>query len=110
MAMTRREALAALGLAVAGAPAVLRGRYRLFAQPAADYSARAIRLVQGATVVDLLNQFQFPDFSVKPPSSRSAPATPVPARTGRSPRTRHGSTAPAPCSDTAVWNQARTAR
>jgi membrane dipeptidase len=69
MSMTRREALAALGLAVAGAPAVFRGRYRLFAQPAAEYSARAIRLVQAATVVDLLNQFQFPDFSVRPPKS-----------------------------------------
>lgn len=67
MVMTRREALSALGLAVAGAPAVLRGRYRLFAQPVVEYSARAVRLVETSTVVDLLNQFQFPDFSVKPP-------------------------------------------
>jgi len=68
MVVTRRAALCAMGLAMAGAPAVLRGRYRLFAQLAVEYSARAIRLVQSTTVVDLLNQFQCPDFSVRPPT------------------------------------------
>lgn len=66
MRMTRRQALAALGIG-AVAPAVLRGRFQLFAQAAAEYSARAIRLVQSTTVIDLLNQFQFEDYSVKPP-------------------------------------------
>lgn len=63
---TRRQVLTTLVLGAA-APAVLRGRYRLFAQSAARYSGRAIDLVQSTTVVDLLNQFQFPDYSVRPP-------------------------------------------
>jgi membrane dipeptidase len=65
-AISRREALRALAIGVA-APAVLRGRYQLFAQTNAQYSARAVRLVESSIVVDLLNQFQFPDFSVRPP-------------------------------------------
>jgi hypothetical protein len=32
------------------------------------YSARAMRLVEPSIVVDLLNQFQFQDFSVTPPT------------------------------------------
>lgn len=48
-------------------PALLAGRYRLFAQSPATYSARAIQILEGAPVVDLLNQFRFPDYSVKPP-------------------------------------------
>jgi membrane dipeptidase len=64
--MTRREAVRALAIGLA-APAVLRGRYALFAQSNAQYSARAVRLVESSVVVDLLNQFQFPDFSVRPP-------------------------------------------
>lgn len=67
MRVTRRTALRRLGMAAAAAPAVLRARYRLFAQAPAEYSARAIDLVRSTTVVDLLNQFQFPDYSVKPP-------------------------------------------
>ncbi len=63
--MNRRQAIRALAVAVA--PAVLRGRYTLFAQSNAPYSARAINLVESSVVVDLLNQFQFPDFSVRPP-------------------------------------------
>ena len=51
--LTRRALLQSLGAAALGAPAVLRGRYRLFAQSAAEYSARAIRLMQESTVVDL---------------------------------------------------------
>ena len=65
-AIGRREALRAIAVG-AVAPAVLRGRYQLFAQSNAQYSARALRLVESAVVVDLLNQFQFPDFAVKPP-------------------------------------------
>lgn len=53
--------------AVAGAPAVLRGRFRLFAPSNTEYSSRAIQLMADTTVVDLLNQFRFPDYSVKPP-------------------------------------------
>jgi membrane dipeptidase len=53
--------------ALAGAPFVLRGRHRLFAQTTAEYSARAIKLVEESIVVDQLNQFRFSDFSEKPP-------------------------------------------
>ena len=55
--------------AVSAAPAVLRGRFQLFAQSIAEYSARAIQLVAEATVVDLLNQFRFADYAEKPPKS-----------------------------------------
>jgi len=54
------------GAALAGASAVLRGRFQLFAQSSTEYSARAIQLVAETTVVDLLNQFRFPDYSEKP--------------------------------------------
>lgn len=65
-AITRRETLRVLTIGAA-APAVLRGRFTLFAQTNAQYSARAVRLVESAVVIDLLNQFQFEDYSVKPP-------------------------------------------
>jgi membrane dipeptidase len=55
--------------AASGAAAVLRGRFPLFAQSGAKYSARVIQLVAEATVVDLLNQFRFADYSEKPPKS-----------------------------------------
>jgi membrane dipeptidase len=64
--VTRRDAIRLLA-AGAVAPAVLRGRYRLHAQASDAYSARAVRIVESSVVVDLLNQFQFPDYSVKPP-------------------------------------------
>jgi membrane dipeptidase len=64
--MNRRQALRALALAAA-APAVLRGRYALSGQTSAQYSARAVQLMESSIVVDLLNQFQFPDFSIRPP-------------------------------------------
>ena len=70
--VSRRDVVAALvagGAALAGAPAILRGRYRLFAQSATEYSARAVRLVERTIVVDMLNQFRFADFSEKPPKS-----------------------------------------
>ena len=47
--------------------AVIGNRFRLFAQSPSEYSARAIRLIEEFPVVDLLNQFRFPDFSEKPP-------------------------------------------
>jgi membrane dipeptidase len=62
--ISRRSALQVLTTAtaaVAGAPAILRGRFQLFADSPAEYSARTIRLVQESTVVDLLCQFAFPD-------------------------------------------------
>ncbi len=68
-AFTRRAALKALGLAAVAAPAILRSRYVLFAQPTQEYSARAVRLVEETTVVDMLDQFRFEDFSEKPPRS-----------------------------------------
>jgi membrane dipeptidase len=71
-AISRRDAVASLAagaLALAGAPAVLRGRYRLFAQSPAEYSARAVKLVERTVVVDMLNQFRFPDYAEHPPKS-----------------------------------------
>jgi membrane dipeptidase len=68
-AIGRRDALASIGLAVAAAPAVLRGRFRLFAQSEARYSARTVALLEEACVVDLLNQFRFADYSERPPKS-----------------------------------------
>jgi len=65
-AMTRRETMRALAVGAA-APAILRGRFTPFAQSNATYSARAIHLVESNVVVDLLDQFQFPDYAVKPP-------------------------------------------
>lgn len=69
--MSRRAIIAALtaGVATISAPAVLRRRFRLFAQSATEYSERAIRLVQGTVVVDLLNQFRFADNAQRPPLS-----------------------------------------
>ncbi|MEO8362510.1 MAG: membrane dipeptidase [Vicinamibacteria bacterium] len=69
---TRRRALEALATTAAAAfvaPSVLRGRYTVFAQSATTYSARAIRLMEESTVVDLLNQFRFADYADKPPRS-----------------------------------------
>jgi membrane dipeptidase len=68
--------VATAGAALFGAPAILRGRFQLFGQQATAYSARAIRLVQEATVIDMLNQFRFPDFADKPPRSQQWMNTP----------------------------------
>jgi len=65
--VSRRTALTQMALAVAGAPAILRGRYRVFAHAQTEYSARCIQLMEASIVVDLLNQFRFQDFSEKPP-------------------------------------------
>ncbi len=56
-----RAAAAAAGSFVA-APAILRGRYQLFAQSAREYSARTVRLMTESPVVDMLCQFAFPDY------------------------------------------------
>jgi len=64
MTVARRSLIR--GAAWAAAPAILRGRFSLFAQPAKEYSARAIRLVRETTVVDLLNQFRFDDYAQQP--------------------------------------------
>lgn len=69
VAISRREAVRALAVGAAatiGAPAILRGRYRLFAASPTEYSARAIRLVDETVVVDMLNQFRFPDYREDP--------------------------------------------
>jgi len=52
--------------ALAG-PAILRGRYPLFAQSTQEYSDRAIRLVADSPVVDMLCQFRFPDLRTERP-------------------------------------------
>jgi membrane dipeptidase len=69
--ISRRAMVGALaaGIATIGAPAVLRRRFRLFSQSATEYSERAIRIVQGTLVVDLLNQFRFADNADRPPLS-----------------------------------------
>jgi membrane dipeptidase len=71
--ISRRTALAAFALFAANiatpAPAILRRRYRLFASSPTEYSERAIRLVRGTVVVDLLNQFRFADTAIRPPLS-----------------------------------------
>ena len=65
-ALDRRGALRVMASATAtilGAPAVLRGRFQLFGQQGTTYSARAIKLVEETVVIDMLNQFRFPDFA-----------------------------------------------
>lgn len=63
--MDRRSALRRLTAAAVttlGAPALLRGRYRLFAESSTEYSARTIALMQESTVIDMLCQFAFDDY------------------------------------------------
>ena len=63
--MRRRAALRSLataGLGLVAAPAILRGRFRVFAHSPAQYSARTIALMRESTVVDMLCQFAFDDF------------------------------------------------
>ena len=74
--ITRRTALkmmaaaAASGSALLAAPAVLRGRFALFGHQGPVYSARTVRLVEESVVIDMLNQFRFPDFAERPPKSQ----------------------------------------
>lgn len=66
--LTRRQALktlsaaAAAALTVLAAPAVLRGRFQLFADSTATYSTRCIALVQRSLVIDMLSQFKLGAF------------------------------------------------
>ena len=63
--MNRRTALRAITAAAVttiGAPAFLRGRYRMFAQSSAQYSARTLALMGESTVIDMLCQFAFDDY------------------------------------------------
>src|SRR5215211_7232905 len=56
--ITRREALkrgVTLGACALAAPMLNRGRYRVFAGSANEYSARAIDLVNRSTVIDMLS-------------------------------------------------------
>ena len=72
--LSRRAAMQRLAAVACAAPAIMRGRYALFATssraPLQEYSARAVRLVQESVVIDLLNQFRFADFADKPPKSQ----------------------------------------
>jgi len=52
--ITRRTAIGAMAVGLF-APAVLRGRYQLFARSNAQYSARAVRLLESPVVIDLLS-------------------------------------------------------
>lgn len=54
---------------ILGAPAIIRGGYRLFGDQGPAYSARAVQLMAETTVIDLLNQFRFADYAEKPPKS-----------------------------------------
>ena len=59
--MTRREMLtttAAAGLGAVLAPMINRGRFRLFAQSAVQYSTRTIDLMQRSVVIDMLSPFK----------------------------------------------------
>lgn len=63
--MDRRAALrsiATASLGVVTAPAILRGRFQLFAHSSDEYSARTIALMRESTVIDMLCQFAFDDF------------------------------------------------
>lgn len=76
--MDRRTALRTLAASAVAAPAILKGRYPLFAQAQGsartnqEYTARAIRLVTESPVVDMLCQFRWPDLNEpepRPPES-----------------------------------------
>ena len=54
MSSSRRDFVRHLTAAAVGAPFLARRRFRLFADSATEYSARCIRLVQEAVVVDML--------------------------------------------------------
>lgn len=45
--------------AAAAAPAVLRGRYRVFASSTKEYPDRVVRLMRESLVIDMLNQFLY---------------------------------------------------
>lgn len=57
--ISRRRFLSRAASAAVVGPAVLRHRYRLFAESAEDYPERAVRLVRESLVIDMLNQFLY---------------------------------------------------
>ncbi len=67
--ISRRESLKELAVVALAAPMILRGRFRLTAHSQQEYSARAVRLMEEALAIDLLNQFRFDDFAVQPPKA-----------------------------------------
>ena len=56
--LSRRAFLRSAGMALA-APAVLRQRYRIFAQSSREYPERVVRLMRESLVIDMLNQFLY---------------------------------------------------
>src|SRR5437868_3049949 len=77
MAITRRAALKAGFVAAAAAPMINLGSFELFAQSNQKYSARALNLVQQATVIDMLNPFSLYATlaDLMPPGPNGAPRT-----------------------------------
>jgi len=67
--ISRRTALRIMGSAAVITPAMLRSQPQVSLEVTREYSTRASRLIQETAVVDLLNQFRFPDYSEKPPRS-----------------------------------------
>lgn len=55
--MHRRQFLS-VGVATAAAPFINRGRYRLFARQRTEYSKRAVDLVAGSLIIDMLSPFK----------------------------------------------------
>ena len=77
--ISRRDAvkrLAAASLGVIAAPMINRGRFRIFANSAAEYSSRAIDLMNRSTVIDMLSiltlDFAKQDKWMKDPDSFTA--------------------------------------
>jgi membrane dipeptidase len=52
--LSRRTLLSSLALVV-GPPMINRGRFRLFAESSSEYSAAAVDLIRGSTVIDMLS-------------------------------------------------------
>ena len=97
------EGAAAACAASIAAPFINRGRYRLFAQSAAEYSARAIALVQRSVVIDMLCPLtlNFPQ-ATSGSRARRRSRTRI-SRTGGTP----GSTSCIPPSDSAAPTRTR---
>jgi membrane dipeptidase len=57
--VSRRAFLRSSACAAAIGPAILRGRYRVFAQSTQEYPERVVRLMRESLVVDMLNQFLY---------------------------------------------------
>ena len=59
MTLVSRRIFVCSALAAAAGPVVLRGRYKVFASSAREYSERVVRLMKESLVVDMLNQFLY---------------------------------------------------